>query len=326
VPRSWKSFNALSLILLPATLVFWLVSHIRRQLFRGGFFRSTKLQVPVIVVGNITVGGTGKTPAVIAIANALKTSGYIPGIVSRGYLGDGQEHEVIAQSVPLQVGDEAILILKKTLCPLWVGPSRTKNAQHLLAKYPNVNVIISDDGLQHYALKRDIEVIVIDGNRKFGNGFLLPSGPLRESKKRIHGCDLAVVNGPEKLNLSIPTVNMTLVGKLFHSLSNPDRTCRAIDLFGLEVAAIAGIGNPESFFLHLESLGLKLETHAFPDHHKYTISDIAAIKQNVILMTEKDAVKCPITFGKECWFLPVQAEFNGDLIPNILKKLKTYHG
>ena len=326
MPRSWKSFNALSLILLPMTLIFGLASYIRRQLFRRGLLKSTKIEVPVIVVGNITVGGTGKTPTVIAIANALKASGYIPGVISRGYRGDGQKYEVTTRSVASKVGDEAILISTKTHCPLWVGPSRTENAQHLLAKYPNVNVIISDDGLQHYAIKRDIEIIVIDGSRKFGNGLLLPSGPLRESVKRIHECDFAVINGPEKLNLPIPTSNMELVGELFHNLSNVDRTCRASDLCGREIAAIAGIGNPERFFLHLESLGLNLKTHVFPDHHKYSISDITAIEQNVILMTEKDAVKCPIVSGKECWILPVQARFNGDLISKILERLKTYRG
>jgi tetraacyldisaccharide 4'-kinase len=326
VPRSWKSFNVLSLILLPATLFFLLGSHIRRQLFRYELLKSTKIEVPVIVVGNITVGGTGKTPTVIALANALKAYGYIPGIISRGYRGDGQEQEVLANSVPSQVGDEPILISKKTLSPVWVGPSRIKAARHLLTRYPNVNVIISDDGLQHYALKRDIEVIVIDGSRKFGNGFLLPSGPLRESKKRIHECDLAVINGSERLDLSIPTINMTLVGEIFHNLSNPDRTCNVSDLCRREVAAIAGIGNPERFFLHLESLGLKPKTHSFPDHHEYSISDITSIEQDIILMTEKDAVKCPIASGKECWFLPVHAEFNADLITNIIEKLKTYRG
>ena len=228
--------------------------------------------------------------------------------------------------MPSQVGDEPILISKKTLSPVWVGPSRIKAAQHLLTKHPNVNVLISDDGLQHYALKRDIEVIVIDGSRKFGNGLPLPSGPLRESKKRIHECDFAVINGSEKLDLSIPTINMTLVGEIFHNLSNPGHTCNVNELWGRDVAAIAGIGNPERFFLHLESLGLKPKTHSFPDHHGYTISDITSIEQDVILMTEKDAVKCPIVSGKECWFLPVHAEFDGNLITKIIEKIKTYRG
>ena len=326
MPRSWERISALSLILLPLTLVFLILSAVRRLIFRIGILNATKIHVPVIVVGNITVGGTGKTPIVVAIANALKDSGLAPGIITRGYRGDGTNREVVETSTPSEVGDEPILIFNKVKCPVWVGPNRSRSAQQIIKKYPNVNVIISDDGLQHYALKRDIEVVVIDGERKFGNSLLLPSGPLRESISRIQTCDLAVINGPQIHKLPIPTTNMRLIGSTFHKLSDPTITCDAEDLLKTEVTAIAGIGNPERFFQHLKSLGLRPKTIRFPDHHRYSVKDFNSIENDIIIMTEKDAVKCKSYAPKECWFLPVTAEFNGPFIQTIIEKLKNYHG
>ena len=326
MPRLWERLSALSLALLPLTLAFLILSVARRTLFRNGILNSTKIHVPIVVVGNITVGGTGKTPIVVAIANALQDSGLTPGIITRGYRGDGINREVLEYSKPSEVGDEAVLMFNKVQCPIWVGSSRSKSAQQLVEKHPNVDVIISDDGLQHYALKRDIEVVVIDGERKFGNGLLLPAGPLREPISRIQTCDLAVINGPQDYNLPVPTTNMKLVGSTFHKLSDPTITCDAEDLSKTEVTAIAGIGNPERFFQHLKSLGLKPNTIKFPDHHRYSAQDLNSIQNDIIVMTEKDAVKCRNRTLKECWFLPVAAEFNGPFIQTIIEKLKNYHG
>jgi tetraacyldisaccharide 4'-kinase len=326
LPRTWESFNLLSLALLPVTFCFYVISSARRQLFKLGILRTTKIDVPVIVVGNISVGGTGKTPTVIGIALELKKRGLNPGIISRGYRGDGITQQVTEKSTASQVGDEAILIQNHTFCPMWVGPNRVTSAQILCENYPGVNVIISDDGLQHYALKRDMEIIVIDGQRQFGNGLLLPSGPLRETKTRISECDAAVITGTQSMNLPIPTTNMTLVGDTFHQLSDPTLTCRARDFTTTQIAAIAGIGNPDRFFTHLASLGISAETKRFPDHHEFTQSDITSIEYDVILMTEKDAVKCKKMGGKNCWFLPVRAHFSGHLIRDIVETIKIYRG
>lgn len=326
MPHSWERLNALSLASLPLTLVFLILTAARRLLFRIGILESTKINVPVVVVGNITVGGTGKTPIVIAIANALKKSGFTPGIISRGYRGDGLCREITQNSTHDEVGDEAMFISTSVQCPMWVGPSRVKSAQQLIAKYSDVNIIISDDGLQHYALKRDIEVVVIDGERKFGNGLLLPSGPLRETVSRIRTCDFAVVNGPQNLHLPLPTTNMELVGSTFYKLSNPKVTCKAEDLLESQITAIAGIGNPERFFKHLQSLGLRPNTKRFPDHHRYSVADLDSIESDVVIMTEKDAVKCQFFTRKECWFLPVTADINDEFTQTIIEKIKNYRG
>ena len=324
--RSWERLNALSLALLPLTLIFLTLTAIRRLLFRVGILTSTKINVPVIVVGNVTVGGTGKTPIVIAVAKALKGAGFTPGIITRGYRGDGLSREVTQNSTPDEVGDEATLIFTNVHCPIWVGPSRVKSAQQLVAKHSEINVIISDDGLQHYALKRDIEIVVVDGERQFGNGLLLPSGPLRETIARVRTCDFAVINGPQNLNLPVPTTSMKLVGNTFHKLSEPKITCKAEDLLKHQVTAIAGIGNPERFFKHLQSLGLRPNTKCFPDHHKYSFTDLDSIESDIVIMTEKDAVKCGTNVRKECWFLPVTAEINGQFIQTIIEKIKNYRG
>ncbi|MBA4740390.1 MAG: tetraacyldisaccharide 4'-kinase [Burkholderiales bacterium] len=326
MPRSWARLNALSIASLPLALVFLLLTAARRLLFRMGILNSTKINVPIIVVGNITVGGTGKTPAVIAIANALKDSGFTPGVITRGYLGDGTEREVTDINTSSEVGDEAILISHNVPCPVWVGPKRVNSALQLLKKYQNINVIISDDGLQHYELERDMEIVVIDGDRKFGNGLLLPSGPLREPTSRIRTCDLVLINGTDNLNLNVPTISMKLVGETFHKLSDPTITCNAADLSKNPVTAIAGIGNPERFFQHLNALGLRPNTKPFPDHHEYSAADLNEIEHDIVIMTEKDAVKCRDIGGKECWFLPVSAQFEGQLIQTIIEKLKSCHG
>ena len=324
MPKFWQKIGFLSLVLLPVALFFKLTVFLRRSLYRLGVLQSRTLRVPVIVVGNITVGGTGKTPVVMHLANMLAIEGYHPGIISRGYKGDGNQHEVFDDSLPDIVGDEPLLIKKNTDCPVWVGPSRYSSGKALLEKYPHVDVVISDDGLQHYALSRNYEVVIVDGMTNFGNNLPLPAGPLREPINRIAGTDLVIINGEEKptLNTSVQKLRMKLEGTIFRSLRNTERTASPEYFHGRTVAAAAGIGNPKRFFNHLKKLGILAREIHLPDHHKISTSEINEIKEDVILVTEKDALKCPQFEGKECWFLPVTPVFNDEPIKFILKKLR----
>ncbi|HEX5338088.1 MAG TPA: tetraacyldisaccharide 4'-kinase, partial [Gallionella sp.] len=192
----WGRRTPWQILLLPPAALFFFISLVRRLLFRSGLRRSHRLPVPVIVVGNLTVGGTGKTPLVLWLVEFLRSQGYHPGIISRGYAGSAaQPQAVSAVSDPALVGDEPLLLARRTQCPIWVGRRRADVARALLVAHPDCDVIISDDGLQHYALQRDVEVVVVDGVRRFGNGLPLPAGPLREPLSRLQSVDAVVVNG-----------------------------------------------------------------------------------------------------------------------------------
>ncbi len=321
MPKFWSSMNVIAFSLLPLALVYKFVTATRRLLFRFHFLRAQKLPVPIIVVGNITAGGTGKTPVVISLANKLKNAGFTPGIISRGYRGEGKNREVNQNSVATEVGDEPILIHKKTDCPVWVGKDRPDIANSLITKYPKVNVLISDDGLQHYWLHRDFEICVVDGERLFGNTLPIPSGPMRESLSRLSTCDLVVINGNQRLDIATATVQMNPRGTLLYSLTDQTIKREPRDLENQKVTAVAAIGNPDRFFDQLASLGIKAEKMAFPDHHHYTRHEIENIENDTIVMTEKDAVKFPAVDAKTCWVLPVDAEFSQDPLNFIFQKL-----
>ncbi|UOA07993.1 tetraacyldisaccharide 4'-kinase [Methylobacter sp. S3L5C] len=292
----------------------------RRFLYRLGVLKSYTLPVPVIVVGNITVGGTGKTPLVIWLARFLKDSGFNPGIISRGYGGQAQSwpQPVTADSDANQVGDEALLIATQTGCPMAVGPLRVEAAKMLLSQ-ADCNVILSDDGLQHYALNRTIEIAVIDGERRFGNGHCLPAGPLREPIERLQRVDFVIVNGEkyEDHEFSMQLVGQTLVNVVTGE-QKPLPEFNAV-----ECHALAGIGNPERFFKQLEVAGLICATHSFPDHYSFQRHDIDFGDNKPVLMTEKDAVKCTEFAGLQHWYLPVKAVpdtvFSEQLL-NLLKR------
>lgn len=300
----------------------------RRALHRHGVLRSAELPVPVIVVGNISVGGTGKTPLVLWLAQFLREQGLRPGIISRGYGGTAIiPQEVMPDSEPRLCGDEPVLLARKSACPVWIGRDRVAVAQALLVAHPDVNVIISDDGLQHYRLRRDVEIAVIDGVRGLGNGFLLPAGPLREKASRLEQVDAVVVNGATATPLpatTAPRYHMHLNGEVFYNLLHSETRASATDLRGKTLHAVAGIGNPNRFFDHLRSLELKIVEHPFPDHHRYQPEDLAF--SGAMVMTEKDAVKCAFSGMKEAWVLAVEAEVDPGLGQIILDKLKNNHG
>jgi tetraacyldisaccharide 4'-kinase len=300
----WYKDAFLGILLLPFAYIFSDIVRVRRFLYRKGILKSHTLPVPVIVVGNITVGGTGKTPLIIWLAELLTKSGYKPGIISRGYGGQSETwpEVVIDRSDVNKVGDEALLLAKRTGLPLVVGPSRVDSANKLLDGF-DCSVVFSDDGLQHYKLNRDIEIAVIDGERRFGNGYCLPAGPLREPIERLSNVDFVVVNGEKYADHEF---SMQLVGNNAVNMKTGEQK-PLLDFQETACHALAGIGNPERFFKLLESAGLSCTTHSFPDHYSFVRNDIEFDDNKPVLMTEKDAVKCTRFAGQQHWYLPVTA-------------------
>jgi tetraacyldisaccharide 4'-kinase len=300
----WYKDAFLGILLLPFAYIFSDIVRVRRFLYRKGILKSNTVPVPVIVVGNITVGGTGKTPLVIWLADLLTKSGYKPGIISRGYAGKSETwpQSVTENSDVNSVGDEALLIAKQTHLPVVVGALRVDAAKKLLADF-DCNVVLSDDGLQHYRLNRDIEIAVIDGERRFGNGYCLPAGPLREPIERLSSVDFIVVNGNKYED---DEFSMQLVGDTAIRLSTGELKPLQ-EFLGIDCHALAGIGNPERFFKLLESSGLSCTTHSFPDHYQFERDDIEFGDNKPVLMTEKDAVKCTHFAEPQHWYLPVKA-------------------
>jgi tetraacyldisaccharide 4'-kinase len=309
--------------LLPVAVLFAVAAMLRRQLYRLGVLAVERLPVPVVVVGNITVGGAGKTPLTLYLARALADRGRRPGIVSRGHGGeqgiDGAV-EVHPESLAVNVGDEPLLLRRRSGVPVFVGRDRAAAGRALLAAYPDRDVIICDDGLQHYRLGRNVEIAVLD-RRGLMNGWMLPAGPLREPTRRLDEVDALVLNGLDAWPSSkAPIFPMRLVGDRFTSLDDPIQTRLAHDFTGLRVHAVAGIGEPQRFFDHLHALGLEFESHAFPDHHGYQPSDLDFVG-DAILTTEKDAVKFAPPPRLPVWVLPVNAEVDAGLATLVLEKL-----
>ncbi len=315
--RQWYRIGLWHLLLVPISGVFLALVMLRQFFYRVGIFKSFQLPVPVIVIGNISVGGTGKTPLVIWLVRRLQQAGYRPGIISRGY-GQSQHNiqEVRANAAAAMVGDEPLLMAKQLNVPVFVGRDRVAVAKQLVAAYPDCDVLVSDDGLQHYRLQRDIEIAVIDGVRGFGNGLLIPAGPLRELPSRLQHVDFLVASGAERAACWV----MHLSGKVFHGISS-ERQVGAEHFASKKLHAVAGIGYPQKFFSHLQALGLVFTAHEFPDHYAYQAHDFDFAENDIVLMTEKDAVKC-IPFAKDhWWYLPVDAELDEELFLRITKKL-----
>jgi tetraacyldisaccharide 4'-kinase len=293
--RHWYRLSAVSLLLFPLSVVFRAAVALRRLLYRAGVLTAERLPVPVIVVGNLTAGGTGKTPLVLWLVEELRRRGRTPGIVSRGYgAGARSPRPVPPGDDPALAGDEPVLLAERSGVPVWIGADRPAVARALLAAHPSCDVIVCDDGLQHYRLARDFEIAVED-ERGFGNGLMLPAGPLREPRDRR--VDARVLNRPSGGDApppaaGAPCVTMRLVPAGLYRVGDPAATIAAASLAGKRLHAVAGIGNPARFFRSLETLGLRATPHVFPDHHRYSPEDLAFAACDYILMTEKDAVKC----------------------------------
>ena len=307
IERIWQGWGPFTLLLLPLSAVYCALTALRRLCYRLGLLRSVKLPVPVIVVGNISVGGTGKTPVVVWLAQWLAARGLSPGILTRGYGGGSTQwpRRVEADTPAQEVGDEAVLLARRTTCPVYAGPGRVETARRLLSEQ-TCDIILSDDGLQHYALQRDLELAVIDGERRFGNGLCLPAGPLRETTSRLHQVDLILTNGQAQVG-ELP---FRVYGDQAWPVNGKGSARPLSDFSGRRVAAVAGIGNPERFFRMLESIGVKISRHVFPDHHPFRPEDLTSLVGIPVLMTEKDAVKCEGFAGEDVWFVPADAHFD----------------
>jgi tetraacyldisaccharide 4'-kinase len=304
-PDFWQEKTAISYVLLPLTGLFIALTALRRLIYRLGLFNSYKSQLPVIVVGNITVGGSGKTPLVIWLVAHLKKLGYKPGIVSRGYGGKASSwpQQVRVDSDPETVGDEALLLALRCHCPMAVAPKRA-DAVRALEADGQVDIIISDDGLQHYAMGRDIEIAVVDGVRQQGNGFMLPAGPLREPVSRLDSVDL-LITSQAKLRRQH---HMEMMEPRIYPITDPQSRQPLSAWDGQQVRAIAGIGDPQRFFDMLRSHGLSVIDMAFPDHHSYQPSDLQFDDAIPLLMTEKDAVKCHPFAPAQTWVVSIDVE------------------
>ena len=310
--RRWYTSTPAPWILRPLSVLFGWIAGMRRR-SQQARARESRLPVPVIVVGNIAVGGTGKTPFVIWLVERLREWGWRPGVVSRGYGGAAREwpQHVKADSSPALVGDEPVLIALRARCPVVVGPDRLAAARLLLAG-GDVDVVVSDDGLQHYRLWRDLEIVVVDASRGLGNGQLLPSGPLREPPARLAEVALVVANGSGwSAPVATPQLVMRLSAREVRALRGEERRPLA-QFAGQTVHAVAGIGNPARFFSMLSQQNLQLVMHPFPDHHPFTAADLEFGDELPVLMTEKDAVKCRGFDAARHWVVPVEAGIGPD--------------
>ncbi|MGR5944741.1 tetraacyldisaccharide 4'-kinase [Enterobacter sp. C4G1] len=319
IARIWSGESPLWLLLLPLSWLYGLVSGVISLLYRMGIKRAWRAPVPVVVVGNLTAGGNGKTPVVIWLVEQLKARSIRVGVVSRGYGGKAAQYPLLLTSdtTTAEAGDEPVLIYQRTGAPVAVSPVRSEAVQALLAEH-DVQIIITDDGLQHYALARDKEIVVIDGVRRFGNGWWLPAGPMRERASRLKSVDAIIVNGGVAQQGEIP---MHLHPGLAVNLLTGERKAVA-QLPAL--VAMAGIGHPPRFFATLEQCGAKLEKRVPLADHQALVQeqvDALTVSGQTLIMTEKDAVKCRAFAKENWWYLPVDAELSGEQPEQLLKDL-----
>ncbi|WP_407672408.1 tetraacyldisaccharide 4'-kinase [Noviherbaspirillum pedocola] len=328
--RIWQTRGPAAWLLLPLSKLFGALVRLRRLLYRAGWLKSERLPVPVVVVGNIFVGGTGKTPLTIWLVQRLREAGRSPAVVSRGYgANTATPRLVTAASTPAEVGDEPVLIAERAQCPMAVGRDRAAAAHLLLQSHPEIDVLLLDDGLQHYALARDVEIMLFDG-RGAGNGWMLPAGPLREPVSRRR--DVTVINGASTApGVPAGSVRMDLRGDIAVRLCDPAQRLRLADLAAApprRLLAAAGIGNPERFFRMLEGFGLRFERLPLPDHHDFADDPFAACDADVILITEKDAVKCRLAEtarqDERLWYVPVEAAIDAALAKYLVEKLRGF--
>lgn len=312
-------------------IIFKFLIDFRKFLYKHNIFKIYKFNIPIIVVGNITVGGTGKTPLVIYIVNYLVKQGFKPAIVTRGYKAKYNNTQMVTTvSDPILCGDEPVLLAKATNCPVIIGNNRGAAIKYLLKNFGYINVVISDDGLQHYSLARDLEIAVIDGSRLFGNGHLLPFGPLREPIGRLATVQAIIINGHSDSTVCLNYDNkyiIKLLPNIIYNIIEPkiNNTPQDFLLTYPKIHAVAGLGNNQRFFESLIQIGFNIVPHEFPDHYNYKAKDLEFGDNLPIVMTEKDAIKC-LRFAKNnfwCQTITVgfnlPQKFNNFLINNLKK-------
>ena len=322
--RNWYGKSRWTLLLLPINIIFILLASFRRWCLIQ--FEQRTPTIPLIVVGNISVGGTGKTPLIIALVKKLQAEGFAPAVISRGYgsLAKEYPYTITNQSTAVEAGDEPFSIFQQTQCPVVIGANRFDSISS--ARNQHVDLVLSDDGLQDYRLGRHLEIAVIDGQRWFGNGWRLPVGPLRESVSRLSGVDMLVVNSPSEHSLkNAPIVNFhSMQIKPCYWVKIKTNEVLSLDAFPhSDVHAVAGIGNPQRFYQTLKQLELDFIEHDFPDHHDYRVEDFYFAGEKPVVMTEKDAAKCQ-SFAKQNWYyLAVEAQLDDVFWQEFMQKVKS---
>ena len=317
--KIWYDSHPLGLPLRPISFALKGVVWARRKAYQQGVFSRHSFSVPVIVVGNVTVGGTGKTPFLIWLGKLLQANGIRFGVVSRGYKAQAEPQPCLVGpgSAPEEVGDEPYMIYQQLKCPMAIGSARSE-AIELLLQHNKLDVVLSDDGMQHYAMSRDMEIALVDGTRGLGNNYLLPAGPLREPSKRLEEVDFVIANTDAYHDAPVMQLSVDQVS----SVCDDSIVCRLSDLKGETVHAVAGIGNPQRFFNTLRDNGVECIEHPKPDHHHFTMEDVRFHDDLPVLMTEKDAVKCRKLGADKLWYVPVEAQLPQALSDELLKAIQ----
>jgi tetraacyldisaccharide 4'-kinase len=332
VTSAWQRRGLLAWLLGPFALLHAGILRLRRAAYAGGLLRAERVGVPVVVVGNLYVGGTGKTPLAIELVRALQRRGWHPGVVSRGYGGTARAPRLVdAVAAAVDVGDEPLLIARSTQVPVVVGRRRVAAARELLRRHSECDVIVADDGLQHLPLARDVEIALVD-ERGLGNGWLLPAGPLREPPSRLECVDAVVLRGAATVKCLTPSFALqTRLADEVHRLGDRAHTMPLAELARRQVAgslrttAAAGIGVPERFFAMLRAAGLNIEPLPLPDHYDFRDNPFARLRSHLVLITEKDAVKCeriePLRKDPRIWVVPLVATIDERLIDLVVERL-----
>jgi tetraacyldisaccharide 4'-kinase len=345
ITKYWKNLNWFSVLFFPLSLIYCLFIKIRQYCYQLQYCKSSSVAVPLIIIGNITVGGNGKTPLIIHLLQEFKRRGYKPGVVSRGYgainteLKKGKTLAINLSADVKNYGDEPWMIAKKTNCPVVVGKKRSAAVEHLIKEF-DCNIVLSDDGMQHYAMGRDIEICVVDSSKLFGNNLCLPAGPLREPRSRLKLVDYIVYHDTASLKQGsifvedmlpdrkpIDRISMHLdfeqiyLLDSFLSVTGSNKAINIVEFNNKTVHAVAGIASPQRFFAQLRSHGVKVIEHAFADHYQFSRNDLQFDDNFPVLMTEKDAVKCYCFGLSNCYYISVKASLSFDLVGSIIAKL-----
>lgn len=322
IAKIWSGQSKLYWLLVPISCLYGAVVFVRRMLYRLHILKSWRAPLPIVIVGNLSVGGNGKTPLVIYLIEQLRLQGLKVGVVSRGYGGYSQHYPLmVTKETPASlVGDEPVLVYERTQIPFAVAPKRSDAVKMLLNHYA-LDLIITDDGLQHYALQRDIEIVVVDGKRGFGNGWLLPAGPMRESTSRLKNVDYLVINGTSQLPLDKAYTMALIPDQAINLVSGERKPVTELK----SVCAMAGIGDPNRFFTMLAEMQVDLvNSISFDDHQAYSKSQLQSLANvtQTLLMTEKDAVKCKQFAQNNWWYLPIEAALPDVFISHLCQKIK----